>query len=132
MKKLRMALMVVMPLLMLTKLYYPDYAKKNSNEDLKVQFQELLLDDSDSNATVRSVSVYENVISLEVNVHNVLLNDSNKSRFAQNSHRIFPEKICSSVGLREYLQSGKWISIDVIANSNKAVTNIRITLENCT
>ncbi|MEK0272556.1 hypothetical protein WM008_23330 [Vibrio vulnificus] len=132
MKKLRVLLMMTMSLIVLAKLYYPDFAAKSANEDYKAQFQELLLADEGSSASVSSVSVYENVISLEVDIHNVLLTDAKKSKFSQNSHRIFPKKVCSSVGLRGWLDSGKWISIDVIANSDKVVTNIRITSENCT
>ncbi|WP_257975127.1 hypothetical protein [Vibrio parahaemolyticus] len=132
MKRLRIALMVIMPLVMLAKIYYPDFAAKRSNENQKEQFQELLLGGGDNNASVSSVSIYENVISLKINIHNVLLTESKKNKFAQNSHRIFPKKVCSSVGLREWLERGKWISIDVIANSDKTVTNIRVTSENCT
>ena len=132
MKKLRVALMVLIPLVMLAKIYYPDFAAKRSNENQKEQFQELLLGGDDNNASVSSVSIYENVISLKINIHNVLLTESMKTKFSQNSHRVFPKRVCSSAGLRDWLKSGKWISIDVIANSDKTVTNIRVTGENCT
>ncbi|EOE4930839.1 hypothetical protein ACPV4W_18255 [Vibrio diabolicus] len=117
--------------LMIAKSYYSDVASEREREKYKAQFQELFFD-NDSKATVSEVIIYKEVVSVEVNIPNILLTAEMKSKFAENSHKILPMKVCSSVGLQNWLLSGKWISIDVVANSDKPVTNIRVTKEDCT
>ncbi|EJG0734099.1 hypothetical protein C4G28_RS14690 [Vibrio parahaemolyticus] len=116
---------------MIAKSYYSDVASEREREKYKAQFQELFFD-NDSKATVSEVIIYKEVVSVEVNIPNILLTAEMKSKFAENSHKILPMKVCSSVGLQNWLLSGKWISIDVVANSDKPVTNIRVTKEDCT
>ncbi|HAS6439190.1 TPA: hypothetical protein GRR50_22970 [Vibrio parahaemolyticus] len=123
--------MVVAPFIWLAKMYYPSLSEEFANEKYKEEFQNLLLGD-DHKASVDTLSISENVISMRVNIHNVRLTESMKSKFSKNSHKIFRQKICSSIGLREWLEAGNWVSIDVIANSSKAVTNVRVVHQDCT
>ncbi len=116
---------------MIAKSYYSDIVSERRNNEYKAQLQELFFE-NDSKVTVSEVTIYKEVISVEINISNILLTAEMKSKFADNSHKILPQKVCSSVGLQDWLSDGKWISIDVIANSNKPVTNIRVTKENCT
>ncbi len=117
--------------LMIAKSYYSDIVSERKNDEFKAQLQELFFE-NDSKVTVSEVTIYKKVISVEINIPNILITSEMKSKFSDNSHKILPQKVCSSVGLQDWLSQGKWISIDVIANSNKRVTNIRVTKDNCT
>ncbi|MEI8592894.1 hypothetical protein [Photobacterium sp. Hal280] len=131
MKGLKLVLLFLLPVIIVGKEYFPRFMENQQLEDLKEQFQSLLFD-KDNKVKVTSIRMEEKVIALKVNISNVEINETNKESIAQNSREILPEKICNSVGLSEWLANGKWISIDVTANGVKAITNIRITHEDCT
>lgn len=130
MKKFKLVLMVAMPLIILAKFYYPSFKEEQHLETLKLQFQELLFD-KDSSAKVTSIRVEENVIALKVYISNIDVNEENKAIITRNSRKILPYKICNSIGMQEWLTDGKWVSIDVSASGKTAITNVRITDEDC-
>ncbi|EPF7755496.1 hypothetical protein ACSVMW_004567 [Vibrio parahaemolyticus] len=100
-------------------------------EELKTQFQELLFDE-DEKVRVTSIKVEENVIALRVHISNVELSAKNKAMIARNSQEMLPTKICNSLKLSAWLSQGKWVSVDVVANNAKPVTNVRVTNDSCT
>ncbi|UIP29878.1 hypothetical protein [Photobacterium sp. TLY01] len=131
MKGFKLVLLFLLPVIIVGKEYLPSFMENQQLEDLKEQFQSLLFD-QDSKVKVTSIRMEDNVIALKVNVLNVELNEKNKESISRNSRELLPGKICNSAGLSEWLANGKWISIDVTANGTKAVTNVRVTYENCT
>ncbi len=131
MNKSRVYLLFLLPLIIVGREYYPRYKENQQLEELKSQFQGLLFGE-DGKVKVTSLRVEENVISLQVHISNVDLSDTNKEVLTRNSRKMLPAKICNSVGIREWLSNGKWISVDVTANGSKPVTNVRITNDNCT
>lgn len=125
----------IFPLLILTVVFgrgfYFDYRQEQRHAQLKEVIHGLLFD-GDDRTNVRSVSLTDEIISIAVNIQNTIVTDEIKSKFQRNAHNQLPSKICSSIGLKEMMQNGTRVSIDVIANSNVPITNVRVTWEDCT
>ncbi|WP_103879613.1 hypothetical protein [Vibrio hangzhouensis] len=125
----------ILPLLLLVfvfgKDFYSNYKAEQRHQQLKSVFHELLFD-GDHRTNVRSVVLTNEVVSVVVNIQNTIVTDEVKSKFSANAHNQMPEKVCSSIGLRQMMQNGTPVSIDVKANSNVSITNVRVTWEDCT
>ncbi|GLT16546.1 hypothetical protein GCM10007938_03220 [Vibrio zhanjiangensis] len=124
-------LFLLIPVLLAAKIYYPKFQESRQLDDLKTQLQQLLFD-HDNQAKVTQVRVENNVLALKINISDIDYHASNKANLASRSHKLLPQKICSSVGLKEWLSDGKWVSIDVLANGSDAITNVRVTAGSCT
>ena len=122
---------LLMLILVLGKEFYVDYRQEQRHEYLKEVFHGLLFD-GDSRTNVRSVSLTDKVIRVAVNIQNTIVTDDIRSKLRTNAHSLLPAKVCSSVGLLDMMQNGTRVSIDVIANSNVTITNVRVTFEDCT
>ncbi len=131
MSKFRLIFLFLLPVIIVGKEYYPRYQEEQQLEELKTQFQELLFDE-DEKVRVTSIKVEENVIVLRVHISNVELSAKNKAMIARNSQEMLPTKICNSLKLSAWLSQGKWVSVDVVANNAKPVTNVRVTNDSCT
>ena len=131
MKYLRYVFPLIVATVILGKEFYFDYRQEKNREQLKEMFHELLFD-GDVRTNVRSVSLTDELVSITVNIQKTLVSDEIKSKFQRNAHDQLPSKICGSIGLMEMMKNGTRVSIDVIANSNVPITNVRVTREDCT
>jgi len=111
---------------------YSDYKETQQIKELKSNFQTYLLGDS-SKAKLQSFVVDGTTLALVINIKSQQIDDKIKAKLVTNSHRILPTKVCDAVGLRNWLQNGNRVSIDIRANGDiYSLTNISIIEADCT
>ncbi|MCL1069001.1 hypothetical protein L2735_19795 [Shewanella olleyana] len=134
-KKVLSILAIVIVVLNLSHIIYSDFVKPNPQEELKSSFQEYFTD-GDERIEMVWFSSQGKTISIALEISGLGEKPKNIELVKQNSRAYVTDKVCSSPKLKNFIQNGNYISVDIRNKEEnystvKNIMNITMSAKKC-
>ena len=111
---------------------YFDFIKESPKDSLRNQVEEYFIDDDDK-AKLVWFDAEGKTISLAIEISDDHFSASDKQILKQNSRSYITQKVCNSASLREFIENGNFVSVDIRTNNgfSEHLQNIRMSKGKC-